>query len=130
MLIAKALAVWLLILLLAVTNGVLRESVLLPLLGLPTGMLISGLVLCVLILIVSYLALPWLAVRKRKQQWALGLFWLFLTLSFEFSFAALQGQSLVEMLAAYTFTDGNLWPVVLVVTALAPRLMAKLRGWK
>ena len=130
MLITKALAVWLLILLLAITNGVLRESVLLPLLGLPTGMLISGLVLCALILIVTYLALPWLAVHKRKQQWALGLFWLFLTLSFEFSFAALQGQSLVEILAAYTFTDGNLWPVVLVVTALAPRLMAKLRGWK
>ncbi len=130
MLIIKALAVWLLILLLAVTNGVLRESILLPALGLPSGMLVSGLVLCVLILTVSYLALPWLAVRKHKQQWALGLFWLFLTLGFEFSFAALQGQSLVEVLAAYTFTDGNLWPVVLVVTALAPRLMAKLRGWK
>lgn len=127
MLIVKALAVWLLILLLAITNGVLRESVLLPTLGLPSGMIVSGLVLCALILIVSYLALPWLAVHKRKQQWSLGLFWLFLTLGFEFSFAALQGQSLVEILAAYTFTDGNLWPVVLVVTALAPRLMARLR---
>ncbi len=126
----KALAVWLLILLLAVTNGVLRESVFLPALGLPAGMLVSGLVLCALILIVTYLALPWLAVRKHKQQWSLGVFWLFLTLGFEFSFAALQGKSLVEMLAAYTFTDGNLWPVVLVITAFAPRLMAKLRGWK
>lgn len=130
MLIVKALVIWFLILMLAISNGVLRESVLLPTLGLPSGMLVSGLVLCALILIVSYLALPWLAVRKHKQQWSLGLFWLFLTLSFEFSFAALQGQSLVEMLAAYTFTDGNLWPVVLVVTTLAPRLIAKLRGWK
>ncbi|SIQ16623.1 hypothetical protein SAMN05421647_102542 [Marinobacterium stanieri] len=127
MLVVKALVIWFLILMLAISNGVLRESVLLPTLGLPSGMIVSGLVLCALILIVSYLALPWLAVHKRKQQWALGLFWLFLTLGFEFSFAALQGQSLVEVLAAYTFTDGNLWPVVLVVTALAPRLMARLR---
>lgn len=127
MLITKALAVWLLILLLAVTNGVLRESVFLPAFGLPAEMLVSGLVLCALILIVTYLALPWLAVHKRKQQWALGMFWLVLTLCFEFSFAALQGKTLPDVLAAYTFTDGNLWPLVLIVTALAPWLMSRLR---
>ena len=130
MMIAKALATWVLMLLLAITNGVLRESLLLPALGLPAGLIASGLVLCALILVTSYLALPWLAVYRCKQQYALGLFWLLLALSFEFAFAALQGQSMAEILAAYTFTDGNLWPLVLVVTVLAPRLMARLRGWK
>ncbi len=128
--IAKALAIWVLMLLLAITNGVLRESLLLPALGLPAGLIVSGLVLCALILVTSYLALPWLAVYRRKQQYALGLFWLVLTLSFEFAFAALQDKSLAVMMAAYTFTDGNLWPLVLVVTVLAPWLMARLRGWQ
>ena len=48
---------------------------------------------------------------------------------FEFSFALLRGQGLDEMLGAYAFRSGNLWPVVLLVTALSPWLAARLRGW-
>lgn len=31
-----------------------------------------------------------------------------------------QGQSWTEMLQAYTFKDGNIWPLVLVATFVAP----------
>ncbi|WP_404419486.1 hypothetical protein [Marinospirillum sp.] len=125
----KALVIWFAILVLAIANGVLRESVLVPGLGTPTALIVSGLLLSALIIGVTYFSLPWLHIRRPVQLWAVGLGWLALTLVFEFSFGLLQGKSWPELLEAYTFKDGNIWPLVLAVTALAPYIAAKLRGW-
>ena len=55
--------------------------------------------------------------------------WLCLTLTFEFSFGRfVQHETWSTLFEAYTFKDGNLWPLVLVVTALAPLLAARVRG--
>ena len=124
----KGLAVWAVILMLAVLNGALREAVLIPKLGTPVGLVLSGVFLSALILVVAYLSLPWLGARRSVQLVGIGLGWLALTLIFEFSFGLWQGKSWQVMLGAYTFKGGNIWPVVLVVTALAPYLAAKLRG--
>ena len=126
----RALAVWAAILALAVANGGLREAVLIPRLGTVAGQAFSGVLLSVLVLAVAYLALPWLRARGAGQLWGVGLGWLALTLVFEFSFGLLRGRTLAELLAAYRFEGGNLWPVVLAVTALAPWLAARLRGWR
>jgi hypothetical protein len=57
-----------------------------------------------------------------------GTIWLTLTLVFEFGFGGLvQRRSWAELLAAYRFEDGNIWPVVLVVTFVSPLLGAYLR---
>lgn len=127
--IAKALAAWGAIVVLAVANGALRQAVLIPKLGAAPGQVLSGVLLSCLILIVAYLALPWLGVRSGRELLFVGLEWLAATLIFEFSFGLLRGKSLSELLEAYTFKGGNIWPVVLVVTAAAPWLAAKLRGW-
>ena len=124
----KALAVWVGIVMLAVLNGTLREAVLVPKLGTAAGLVLSGVLLSVLILVVAYLSLPWLGARRPVELLGIGLVWLGLTLVFEFSFGRWQGKSWPEMLEAYTFKGGNIWPVVLVVTAIAPYLAAKLRG--
>jgi hypothetical protein len=73
--------------------------------------------------------LPWLGARRPVELVGIGLGWLALTLVFEFSFGLWQGKSWPVMFEAYTFKGGNIWPLVLVVTALAPYLAAKLRGW-
>ncbi|MDT8443406.1 MAG: hypothetical protein RQ722_03855 [Desulfuromonadales bacterium] len=58
-----------------------------------------------------------------------GTIWLCLTLSFEFGFGFfIQERSWAAMLEAYTFKDGNIWPLVLVVTFFAPLLAARIRG--
>ncbi|MBE2291386.1 MAG: hypothetical protein J0L89_02680 [Xanthomonadales bacterium] len=126
---AKALALWTLILLLAIANGLLREAVLIPRIGAFAGTALSGLLLAALILAVAYLGLPWMPVRRAGGLLWIGLGWLLLTLAFEFSFGLLRGQALVEILEAYTFKGGNLWPLVLAVTAAAPWLAARRRGW-
>ncbi len=126
---AKALAIWLAILGVAVVNGALREAVLIPHLGKTPGLVLSGLLLSVLILLVTFLALPWLGVHRVSQSVGVGLAWVVLTLTFEFSFGRLQGKSWPSMLEAYTFKDGNIWPLVLLVTAAAPYITSRLRGW-
>jgi|OM-RGC.v1.035013235 hypothetical protein len=57
----KALIAWLLILLLAIAKGGLREAVLVPRLGLTGGLLVSGLLLCALVTPVVLLTPPVMA---------------------------------------------------------------------
>lgn len=122
----KALIIWFCILALAITNGLLREAVFLSAFGTPAALVVSGLLLSALIVGVAWVSLPWLRLRSSVQLWLVGLEWLALTLVFEFSFGLAQGKSWQVMLDAYTFKDGNIWPLVLVVTACAPFIAAKL----
>lgn len=127
--VTKALAIWFVILVLAIVNGTLRETVLIPLLGTTFGLVFSGVLLSLLILAVTYYLLPWLGIRRLGQLFFIGFCWLILTLIFEFSFGLLLGKALPEIIEAYTFKDGNLWPAILVVMVMAPWLSAKFRGW-
>lgn len=129
MMAAKALAIWAVILGLAVANGILREWVLVPGLGTAPGQLLSGVILSCLILMVTCWSLPWLKPQRSGQLAAIGFGWLVLTLLFEFSFGLLQGRSLPQILAAYTFEGGNIWPIVLLVTAFSPWLATRFREW-
>jgi len=120
---------WLLILCLAMANGALREAVLIPSFGRSFGLVMSGVLLSLLIALVAYAF-----VRSRKrlspaQGMFVGGFWLLLTLVFEFAFGRLvQHKSWPELLDAYTFKDGNIWPVVLLVTLVAPYIAAVVRS--
>lgn len=125
----KALVIWVGILALAIANGALREAVLIPRLGTTAGLVLSGLLLTILILGVAYGSLPWLGARRPMELLGVGLGWLVLTVVFEFSFGLWQGKSWGLLLQAYTFKGGNIWPVVLGITALAPYLAGKFRDW-
>jgi hypothetical protein len=125
----KALAVWVVILLLAILNGAVREAVLLPKLGAPSGLVLSGALLSALILVAAYLALPWFGTRHVPHLWGIGFGWLVLTLVFEFSFGLWQSKSWPTLFEAYTFKDGNIWPLVLIVVTVAPNVAARVRGW-
>lgn len=113
---------WLAILVLAIGNGLLREAVLVPHLGQVAGTLASGLLLIAAVLAVAWLLLRWRPARSPGQAWRLGLGWLAATLVFETAFGLARGLPWRELLSAYTFADGNLWPLVLVAVLLAPRL--------
>ena len=127
---AKALAIWFGILVLAIVNGMLRDVVLIPVLGHAQGFILSGVILSALILAVAYISLPWFGPAPMTRYIALGLGWLFLTLVFEFTFGRLiQGKPWPELLEAYTFNGGNIWPVVLLVVTTAPYIAARIRGW-
>lgn len=129
MLAIRAFVLWLGLLALAMANGVLREAVLVPALGRTAGLAASGIVLCVLIAGATFLCAPWLRTHGRRPLLAVGAGWLVLTIAFEFGLGWIEGKPLTGILAAYTFRDGNLWPLALLVTATAPWCTGKLRGW-
>lgn len=125
----KSLAVWLLILLCAIVNGGFREAVLLPRLGTTPAYVLSGVLLALVILGAALGCIRWLGVESPSQALRTGAFWLLLTLAFEFCFGRfVQGQPWPALLEAYTFRDGNLWPLVLLVTLLAPLIALRARG--
>lgn len=125
----KAVVVWLAILILAVLNGLLREMVLVPEYGAVPGVVLSGASLSFFIFVAAYLLLPWVGAHGSRQFLLIGAGWLVFTLIFEFSFGLSRGKEFSALLEAYTFKGGNLWPVVLLVTAFSPWLVAKLRGF-
>lgn len=124
----KALRVWFVILLLAILNGALREFVLVPALGVPAATALSGIVLCALIIGVVFLALPWLGPPTCRAALGIGVFWVLLTVAFEFGFGFfVQHKSGPEMLGAYRFENGNIWPLVLLVILASPAIAGRLR---
>ena len=125
----KAFILWFAILVLAMLNGILREIALVPAMGSFGAFIVSGVILSACIFTVAFLAAPWYG-RLPSADWLLvGLFWLLLTLAFEFGFGRfLQHKSWVDLFEAYTFKGGNIWPLVLVAILIAPWLMAKWRG--
>lgn len=125
----KALAVWCVILALAFANAGLREVVLAPRLGKVRSLTASGVVLSMLVLAVAYVSLPWMGAVRTRELLAVGLGWFALSLAFDLLLGLAQGERLREQLGAYLFRRGSLWPVVLLVTAGAPYLAARLRGW-
>ena len=125
----RAVIAWLVILVLAVLNGLLREAVLLPNLSRPAAFALSALLLSSFVLIVAIVLARWLELTSSRRGVTVGCLWLGLTLLFEFGFGRIvEGRSWSELWAAYTFEDGNLWPLVLVVTFLAPPVAARVRG--
>ena len=119
---------WLLILCLAVANGALREAVLIPSLGKSYGLVLSGGMLLLLVALVAYAFVRARRHTSPSQGLFVGAYWLILTLAFEFSFGRLvQHKSWAELFDAYTFEDGNIWPVVLLVTLVAPYCAAVMR---
>ncbi len=129
MLLLKAAAIWLVILILAMLNGAFRALVLLPGLGKPLAFVLSGILLSAGVVIVSLILVPRLAHMNSAQSLSVGLLWLMLTLAFEFGFGRfVQGRSWPELLEAYAFKDGNIWPLVLAVIFFSPWLAARIRG--
>jgi hypothetical protein len=124
----KASGVWLLILVCAVLNGALREAVLLPAFDKSIAFVVSGVLLSTCIFALSIILVPRLGALSVGQSLWLGVFWLVLTLAFEFGFGRLvQERSWSELFQAYTFDDGNIWPLVLVVTFFSPVIAVRMR---
>lgn len=125
----KAFVVWIGILLLAIANGVLREAFLIPILGEISGLILSGILLSICIIFAVNFTLPWIGRTQVANYVLIGIGWLCITLLFEFSFGRAQGKSWQQLFEAYLFKDGNIWPIVLLVTGMSPYLSAKIRGW-
>lgn len=121
----RVLAVWLLFIPLAILNGAVRESILVPWMG-QTALPLSGVLLSCLIFLTTYLLFPFL--KASGQVWRIGAIWLLMTVLFEFCFGRAMGKPWGVLIEQYNVQGGNLWVVVLFVVFVSPWLTSRLRG--
>jgi hypothetical protein len=82
--ILRAIAVWWVLLLAAVSNGGARDAWLSPRFGDPVGRAVSTVTLCGLILLITWATILWIRPPGAGAALRVGALWLALTLAFEF----------------------------------------------
>ena len=127
--VARAIAVWFVMLVVASLNGALREAVLIPAVGGIAGRAISTIILAALIALLTWMTIRWIGPRSIGEAWMVGAGWVALTLAFEFLAGHyLFGTPWNTLLEDYNVLRGRIWILVLIVTAIAPALCARARG--
>lgn len=125
----KSIAVWLVIVIAAIFNGAIREKRLTPFIGSDISLPLSGITLSALVFIITYFAIPFFGNVKSRVYLLIGVFWILLTLAFEYLFGHyVMGTPWHEIHQVFTLLNGNLFIIVLIVTALSPWAAARLRG--
>lgn len=127
--IARAIILWFAIFVLAVLNGAFREKALRPRLGQRVANTLSGLLLIALVAGFTIATIGWLPRTHEPGFLLVGAAWLAATVALEFAFGRFVARaSWRDLIGAYRFRDGNLWPVVLLAMALMPWIAALVRG--
>lgn len=118
---SRGLVVWLVLMVVAIANGAIREALLVPRFGIGTAHVISTLMLAALIIATAYITLPWMAPPALGDAIRIGAAWLALTLAFEFLAGHyLFGRSWETLLADYDLRRGRIWPLIPLITLIAP----------
>jgi hypothetical protein len=128
-LLVKTIGIWLILVILAILNAVIREKLLAPMIGTGNALPVSGLLLSILIFFVAYVSMPFLGFSESKTFIIVGVTWFALTLSFEFLFGHfVAGKPWQEILQVFNILKGNLFIVALLAALISPWLSAKIRG--
>ena len=119
-----ALGIWVIFLILAIVNAIVRESIYAPRLGEDLGHAVSSIIAIIYTLAITY----WFIDRIKADVigtdllW-IGVLWLILTVIFEFGFGHyVMGRSWDYLLADYNILKGRLWSLVLLTMLIAPPL--------
>lgn len=125
--VAKYLLVWFLLAVVAITNGILRETT--------YGKSVSDLAAHQLSTITAILAsgaVVWIVhrfwpIESTAQAWTIGLLWLLMTIAFELGFGHfIAGHSWEKLLADYNILQGRVWSLFLMWITILPLVVFRL----
>ena len=121
----QAVAIWFLIIPLAIINGGLRENIIIKLgdMALP----LSGIILSICIFVVAYLLIPKIKNCKQMDYVIFVIIWVVLTNLFDLFMYISEGGGIKDLLGSYNFLTGNLWILVVITTFLSPVVVSKIR---
>lgn len=120
------LGVWLVIAVVAVGNGILRTALIEPAIGEYPAHVVATLATGIpAFLGVMYLYFRYGPIDHTEQELAgIGIFWLALTVAFEFGFGHyVVGHPWSRLLADYDLLAGRLWVLVLLTMLVGPLLV-------
>jgi hypothetical protein len=127
MYILRALAVWFVIIFTESIHGTLRVLFLEPKIGSFRARQIGVFIGVLLIFTITYLFINWINAKTTKSLIIIGLMWMTLTLLFEFCIGFVQGFTLDRMLSDYNIAQGGFMLFGILLLALAPLIVTKLR---
>jgi hypothetical protein len=117
----RATLVWLAILVLANLNGAMRELLLVSSVGTTVAHIVSSLILGAVVAGVAWMTVLWIRPHSKHQALGVGVWWLALTLAFEFLAGHfLFGKPWSLLLADYNLLAGRVWVIVPIVTLISP----------
>lgn len=119
----QAIAVWVLIIPIAILNGGFRENILIKLGSVASP--ISGIILSICIFVVAFLLIPKIRGCKHFDYIVFGIIWCCLTNLFDLVMFIMDGGGVMDLVQQYYFWTGNLWIVVALSTLFAPVIVGK-----
>jgi len=123
----RYLLLWLLLAIVAIANGIVRQST--------YGKAVSDLAahqISTVTAILAFAAVVWIAnrfwpIESASQAWTIGFIWLAMTVAFEFGFGHyVAGHSWDRLLMDYNILRGRVWALVLVWVTIMPFVIFKL----
>lgn len=122
--ILSASGAWLVLVVLAIINGAIREKYINSYVGQQNGHQISSVIFCIVIIIATYFyVLLFGKGLGTETMLEVGSYWLILTVAFEFVFGHyVAGHSWEKLLADYNIFKGRIWIIVLLAVFFAPLL--------
>lgn len=120
--IVRAAAVWLLMLVIAVACGAVRDKLLAPRLG-AAARAYGTLAVAVVFFALIFASIRWIRPDlERGMLLALGFVWTLSTVAFEFGMGLAMRKTWPELLADYNLLAGRLWVLVLLILLLTPSI--------
>jgi hypothetical protein len=126
MLFVKAFGVWLILLVAAFINGGIREMLIVPRVGEQVGHIIGVVVFSGAIFGITYVFVKAMGQLPSSTLFLIGLFWLVLSLLFEFGFFHyVMHEPWEKLLADYNIFKGRLLIIVWLTTLFSPVVCGK-----
>lgn len=123
----KIIAIWLIMVVAAIFNGLVRDQLMTPLIG-SLALPLSGITLSLLLFLITYYSIELFGNISRTTCFMIGSTWVILTLIFEYLFGHFVMQkSWQDINQVFIITDGNLFTLVLVVTCFLPWIATAIR---
>jgi len=123
-----AFGVWVIFGILTIINGIIRNRFYAHVIGEYPAHVISTIIAICFIVIGTYLFLRFIGIEYSNVELLLiGVFWVILTVLFEFVFGHyVVGNSWERLLADYNILDGRLWSLFLLTALISPWLIGML----
>lgn len=127
MLYLKLLGVWFILAVSAIVVATFRIGVLLPPFGEQTAHQLGTIFYLIVQFFIIYLFIRKMELKETKTLLGIGIFWVVITIIFEFVFGHyVMGHSWQKLFADYNLLKGRLWVLVLINNIAAPLISRKI----
>jgi hypothetical protein len=126
---ARAIAVWLVLIVAEVLHGIARGILLVPHVGEVRSSQIGVFTGSLIILAIALAFIRWIGAQRTTELLLVGFLWLILTLTFEVAFGRfVVGASWERIATDYNVFEGGLLPFGMLILLLSPQIARKIRG--